>query len=85
MNVFIMRLSCLFQKSSVLTFDEYRQDISPLSIFDQQYCHITRQKVFVLSAFPEFLLDYFKIDFWKAIIEYSKLRPSACELLKRNS
>ena len=29
-------------------------------------------KVFILSAFPEFLLDYFKISFWKTCVKHSK-------------
>ena len=77
-NVFAMRLSCLFHESNVLSFEDYRRRIFPLSIYEQQAEHILRREVFVLSAFPEFLLDYFRVDFWRSIIQYANLRPGVC-------
>ena len=36
-----------------------------------------RQRVFVLSAFPEFLLDYFRVKLWEAV-------ENKCETYKKS-
>lgn len=78
LNVFYLRLQCLFSKENI-DFQWYRDAVSPRSI----YC-VERQigeqqgDVFVLSAFPEFLFDYFKLDFWKTMTPIKKKRFYSC-------
>lgn len=71
-NTFALRLSCLCGKRSVMSFEEYR-DITPKEIFNDQMLYISEDKVFILSAFPEFLLDYFPISFWRTCIKRKEL------------
>lgn len=78
LRIFSMRVSCLFGNTKVFSFEEYRNVVFPLSIYKYQQDYIQRETIFVLSAFPEFLLDYFKINFWKTHITYSKFRPETC-------
>lgn len=73
LNVYSMRVSCLFEQEYVIKFEEYRKRITPLSIFMQQLLHIQEGKVFVLSAFPAFLLEYHKEPFWKKHVKQRKL------------
>ena len=80
MDVFAMRASCLFQSPSVFTFEDYRHSVSPKTIFDCQTLWIRNEQIFVLSAFPEFLLDYFPRDFWvRNITQRDTYRPDNCE------
>ena len=37
-----------------------------------------KKQVFVLSAFPEFILDYFREDFWNANVKLKKLQYDEC-------
>lgn len=77
-GVFAMRISCLFEKRETMTFEEYRHTITPLTVYEQQNKYIEQDKVFVLSGLPEFLLDYFKIDFWRKHVKFSKFRFKSC-------
>lgn len=67
-----MRVSCLFRRKHTLTFDEYRENVSPLTIFHQERALAQDDRTFVLSAFPEFLLDYYPKSFWKTMIKNSQ-------------
>lgn len=71
-NVFALRVSCLLGEQSVISFDEYR-DITPEVIYEKQLGYIHEGRVFILSAFPEFLLDYFPISFWKSTVKRKEL------------
>ena len=64
-EVFAMRISCLADSNSTITYEQYREEISPFVIYKMEEKEIQREMVFVLSAFPEFLLDYFGIKLWK--------------------
>lgn len=50
------------------------KEISSYSIHwkQQDYYVKTYQMIFVLSAFPLFLLEYFGEEFWKDIVDYKK-------------
>lgn len=66
MQSFVTRLNCLFDRQSI-DFETYKKQISPTEIFSKQFCkYISQNKIFVLSAFPEFLFDYYQIKFWKS-------------------
>ena len=73
MSVYAMRVSCLFGKERVLSFEEYRKLVTPLTVFQQQNTYIAERKVFVISAFPEFLLEYHKKDFWNKHIKQKRI------------
>ena len=70
---FILRLSHLFEKNEVLSFDEYKNFITNVSIFNKELEFIENDFVFVLSAIPKFLLDYFPIKIWNTFIKRKKL------------
>ena len=64
LGIFGLRISCLFDKP--IDFKTYRT-ITPMSVLRQQEKLMDENgnRVFVLSAFPEFLYDYFPVTFWK--------------------
>lgn len=69
LQAFHSRLCCLLNRGSI-SYSEYKNVISPKEIFDMQSNYINRDsKVFVLSALPEILLDYYREDFWKENID----------------
>ena len=71
-NAFYLRVKCLF-KVKKLEFEDYRDAITPYSIYCKESAlYQNNNLIFVLSAFPEFLLDYFKIDFWKSNVKRTK-------------
>jgi len=78
LNIFILRVKCLFAFEQ-LGFDLYKSAINPVSIMDKQ-CSLKEEKneIFVLSAFPEFILDYFKLDFWSSMIKRNKYSYDYC-------
>lgn len=76
LNVFAMRASCLFDSRDVVEYDFYRKYVTPRSVYKKQKEFLMEGKAFVLSAFPEFILDYYSLGFWKANITYKHLRHS---------
>lgn len=68
-EIFSLRIQCLFAQQG-LDFNYYRKNVTVLNIFLQQLTFIEDlEKIFVLSAFPEFILDYFKEDFFVSHIK----------------
>jgi len=77
LNSFYLRLTCLFDCESI-DFPTYSR-IDPGTIYEKERALTELQKqVFVLSAFPEFLFDYFKVDFWESMTHQKKRRFSHC-------
>lgn len=67
LNVYFLRIKCLFNLED-LDFLTYRKTISPKTIYtNERQLAISYNQVFILSAFPEFLFDYFKEDFWNTM------------------
>ena len=64
-----MRISCLSGKDIVIDYEQYTREISPFAIYKMEEDIIRKKKVFILSAFPEFLLDYFGIRLWKICVK----------------
>jgi len=79
LEVYAMRVSCLFRKDIVFSFDEYRKCVTPENTFAQQLPYIKEGKIFVLSAFPAFILDYFKESFWRSHVKRKFLDKNGCE------
>ena len=67
--IFLRRCNCLLKKETEpeKLLDWYKKEnISPTEIFrEERELFEQKDEVFVLSAFSEFLLDYFKPEFWK--------------------
>ncbi len=80
LNVFSLKITCLF-KLETLEYQFYKSQITPYSIFNlEKELKEIDDKVFVLSAFPEFLFDYFKADFWHTMTTRKKLNHEVCPL-----
>lgn len=77
-NVFYLRVKCLFNLDS-LDYETYREIISPESIYKLEENIVeTNDQVFILSAFPEFLLDYFKSNFFNSMTSIKKPHYTNC-------
>lgn len=74
-ELFALRVSCLFSLSKVVTYDMYKKDISPATICKKQEEKYLSERTFILSAIPEFILDYFKVNFWRSFIKIKKWKP----------
>lgn len=71
LNVYTLRIACLFGFSN-LHFVEYRNCVTPLYLYRIQKALLAKDKVvFVLSALPEFLFDYFGEEFWNDNVNVS--------------
>jgi len=82
LNVFTLRVKCLLDLKQI-GYEYYQTNIDPAVVFRKQnQLREERDQVFVLSGFPEFLLDYFKHDFWNTVIKRNKPQYDYC--LKEN-
>ena len=82
LETFGMRAKCLFDNVD-MDYSTYKNDAYPEQIYNKQSMIVkNRNAVFVLSAFPEFLFDYFKIDFWKKYIRRKSFSFDVCEKLR---
>lgn len=70
-EVFAMRISCLMEGDSMITYEQYTEAVSPFSIYKMEENELQEQMVFVLSAFPEFLLDYFGVKLWRTCVKHT--------------
>jgi hypothetical protein len=78
-EVFALRAKCLLALDE-MSFDDYRERVTTLAIYEtQREISASRASVFVLSAFPEFLLDYFKRDFWNSHVRRVRYSFDICE------
>ncbi len=71
-DVFAMRVSCLFGSSDTLEYEKYSETVTPYEIHVLEERETGNQRVFVLSAFPEFLVDYFGLKLWKTCVRHKK-------------
>lgn len=79
-SCFVLRCKCLFGMDEI-SFDLYRERVTVEAIFDKERGLLRKEgKVFVLSAFPEFLLDYFDSKFFTAIAPLRNLKFDECPL-----
>ena len=69
-EVFAMRISCLMDSKRTITYEQYAEELGPLAIYKMESDEIRKQMVFVLSAFPEFLLDYFGVKLWRTCVKH---------------
>ena len=78
LNIFAMRVSCLFDEEGVMSYETYSDSVSPCTVYHCQKNYIRKGKVFILSAFPEFLLDYFPVKFWNSCIKCVRRLTEEC-------
>ncbi len=71
-DVFAMRVSCLYELSDTMDYEQYSREVMPDGIYMLEVKLNEKQKVFVLSAFPEFLLDYFGVKLWKTCVKHTR-------------
>ena len=69
-NVFVLRIFCLM-KNNKISYKEYIETVNPLEIYIMEENEIKKQRVFILSSFPEFLLDYFGVRLWNTCVKYT--------------
>lgn len=46
--------------------------VTPLEIFKLEEKEILKNRVFIISAFPEFLVDYFGVKLWKKCVKHTE-------------
>lgn len=78
-DVFSMRISCLLEKAEVISYEQYLDVASPYNIFLCEQKIANYSKVFILSAFPEFLVDYFGMKLWKTCVKHTKNQFDVCK------
>lgn len=78
-DVFAMRISCLYQIPDTMAYELYSGEVTPGNIYAMELKEADMHRVFVLSAFPEFLLDYFGIKLWKTSVKHTKNRRDIFE------
>ncbi len=79
-QAFYLRINCLYNCDN-MSYEQYRELVSPLHIFKRQNLYIDdKDEVFVLSALPELLLDYFRKEFWEKYIDENMSRNIECEI-----
>lgn len=83
LNVFLMKISCLFECEENMSYEFYCEEVNPMTIYLTQKENIITQKIFILSAFPEFLLDYFTKRFWNSCLDYTHRVSDSCEKVSR--
>jgi hypothetical protein len=71
-DVFALRISCLLGQEEVVSYEQYLETASPYDIYICEENENMKHRVFILSAFPEFLVDYFGIKLWKACVKHTK-------------
>ena len=82
-EVFSMRISCLMNQTEIISYEQYMESINPLELFYLEEKEILENRVFILSAFPEFLLDYFGVKLWKTCVKHTMnfLEKCGCKRL----
>jgi len=71
-DVFAMRVSCLFESADTLEYVNYSEKVSPYEVYVREENETQGEGVFVLSAFPEFLVDYFGQKLWRNSVRHKK-------------
>lgn len=67
-DVFAMRVFCLFEFADPLEYERYIEIVTPCEIYSLEEKKMQKEGVFVLSAFPEFLVDYFGVKLWRTCV-----------------
>lgn len=77
-DVFSMRISCLLGNVEVISYEQYLDEANPHDIFICEQTLAGNNKVFIISAFPEFLVDYFGMKLWRTCVKHAKNQLDIC-------
>ncbi len=77
-DAFVRKISCLFNQVDTLTYEKYIADINPYEIKCKEQKEIDKNRIFILSAFPELLLDYFGIKLWRRCVKHNINKYNNC-------
>ena len=77
-DVFSMRISCLLGNAEVISYEQYLDEANPHDIFMCEQALAGNNKVFIISAFPEFLVDYFGMKLWRTCVKHAKNQLDIC-------
>lgn len=77
-DVFSMRISCLLGNAEVISYEQYLDEANPHDIYICEQALAGNNKVFIISAFPEFLVDYFGIKLWRTCVKHAKNQLDIC-------
>ena len=55
---------------NTMEYELYSSEATPSQIYDMEVEKGEYHRVFILSAFPEFLIDYFWGKLWKTCVKY---------------
>ena len=77
-DVFSMRISCLLGNAEVISYEQYLDEANPHDIFICEQALAGNNKVFIISAFPEFLVDYFGMKLWRTCVKHAKNQLDIC-------
>lgn len=74
-EVYSMRTACLFDSDVVPSYDQYRNTmcVEPEKIYQLQKIQLHESGVVIISAFPEFLIDYYGVRLWKTCVKHTKI------------
>ena len=70
--MFAMKVSCMLGQAEVVSYEQYLERIRPSVIYSAEKNKMIEQRVFILSAFPEFLVDYFGMRLWKTCVKHTR-------------
>ena len=76
--MFVMKVSCLYEAPDTMEYEQYSGKVTPSEIYVMEKKKAERQRVFVLSAFPEFLLDYFGVKLWRTSVTHRRNLTCKC-------
>ena len=71
-DVFAMKISCLFGSADTMEYGQYSEVTNPYEIYVREKGESLRGEVFILSAFPEFLADYYGLKLWRTCVKHKK-------------
>lgn len=75
---FVLRCKCLLDIEE-MSFERYRDLVTVKAVFNEERRLLRKEgKVFALSAFPEFLLDYFGSKFFNSMAPMRNLKYDDC-------
>ena len=77
-EVFAMRISCLMDSDNTIAYEQYVEGVNPFQIYKMEKPQLQNHRVFVLSAFPEFLVDYFGIKLWRTGVKHTSNNLQNC-------
>lgn len=64
--------------AEVISYEQYLDEANPHDIFMCEQALAGNNKVFIISAFPEFLVDYFGMKLWRTCVKHAKNQLDIC-------